>query len=139
MEYRRFDNKIVARIDSGEDIVDSLEHICVEEGVWTAQVTAIGAISQFTVSVFRTASKKYVSTDYTGNYEIVSLMGNVTTMSNRFYSHLHMSAVAKDGAMVGGHLVKAVVSATAEMIIDIIDGKVERKRNPVVGTNIMKF
>ena len=109
-----------------------------EEGVWTAQVTAIGAISHFTVSLFKTASKKYVSTDYSGNYEIVSLLGNVTSMSNRFYAHLHMSAVGKEG-IVGGHLVSAVVSSTVEMIIDVIDGKVERKRNPVVGLNTLKF
>ena len=139
MEYKRFKDKIVVRIDSGTDIIDALERVCVEEGVWTAQVTAIGAISQFTVSLYKTAQKKYVETQYSGNYEIVSLMGNVTTQSGRFYCHLHMSAIGKDGVMVGGHLVNAAVSSTCEMIISVIDGKVERKRNPVIGLNVLKF
>lgn len=139
MEYKRFDNKIVMRIDSGTDIIDALERVCVEEAVWTAQVTAIGAVTNFTVSIFRTAQKKYQSTEYTGNYEIISLMGNVTTKSGKFYPHIHMCAVGKDGVVVGGHLNNATVSTTCEMIIDIIDGKVERKRNPVIGLNVFKF
>ena len=139
MEYKRFDNKIVVRIDSGEEIIDALECICVEEGVWTAQVSAIGAISNFTVSIFKTAQKQYKSTEYTGNYEIISLMGNVTTRAGKFHPHLHMSAVGKEGLMVGGHLNHAIVSTTVEMIIEVIDGKVERKRNVVIGLDVLKF
>lgn len=39
----------------------------------------------------------------------------------------------------GGHLNKAIVSATCEMVIHIIDGKVDRKYNEDIGLNLFEF
>ena len=44
MQYRRFGDRIVARIDRGEEIVASLARLCAAEGVELASVTAIGAV-----------------------------------------------------------------------------------------------
>lgn len=43
------------------------------------------------------------------------------------------------GNVVGGHLTRANVSATCEMIITIIDGKVDREKDEVTGLNLFKF
>ena len=60
-------------------------------------------------------------------------------MDGEFYTHLHMSAGNQYGQMFGGHLNRAVISATCEMFITVIDGKVDRKKDPVTGLNILKF
>ena len=39
MQYRRFGDRIVARIDRGEEIVASLARLCAAEGVELASVT----------------------------------------------------------------------------------------------------
>ena len=39
----------------------------------------------------------------------------------------------------GGHLNRAVVSTTCEMIINIIDGKVDRYYDEEIGLNLFKF
>ena len=46
MEYRRFDNTIVARIDKGEEILDQVKEIALKEEVKLASIQALGAISQ---------------------------------------------------------------------------------------------
>lgn len=53
MEYRRFDNTIVARIDKGEEILDQVKEIALKEEIKLASIQALGAISQFTAGVFR--------------------------------------------------------------------------------------
>lgn len=139
MQYKRFDNKIIARIDRGEEIVSSLKAICEGEGVKLASVSAIGAFNNFTVGVFSPAAKTYKANLFTGDYEIVSLLGTVTTKDGAFYAHLHMSAGDSDGKVFGGHLNEAHVSATCEMVIDVIEGSVERLFSEEIGLNLFKF
>jgi hypothetical protein len=43
------------------------------------------------------------------------------------------------GEVFGGHLNRAVVSATCEMVVDVLDGTVDRQYDPVTGLNLFKF
>ena len=139
MRYARFDNTIVARIDRGEEIMTELKKIALAEDVRLAHISALGAVGDFTVGVFRTAEKQYRANRFTGDWEIVSLTGNITQMNGEYYAHLHMSAGNDKGEVFGGHLNRAVISATCEMVIDVIDGVVERRADPEVGLNLFEF
>ena len=139
MRYARFDNTIVARIDRGEEILEQLKTIALKEDIRLAQISALGAVGDFTVGVFYTAEKEYHANRFTGDWEIVSLTGSVTRMKGEFYAHLYMSAGGTDGAVVGGHLNRATVSATCEMFITVLDGVVERRFDEAVGLNLFEF
>lgn len=139
MEYRRFDNTIVARMDKGEEILEQVKEIALKENIKLANINALGAINDFTVGVFKVDEKKYYSNQFSGNFEIVSLTGTINTMNGEYYAHLHLSAGNDKGEVFGGHLNKAMVSATCEMIINIIDGTVDRSFSEEVGLNLFKF
>lgn len=139
MEYRKFNNTIVARIDKGEEILDKIKEIANKENIKLANINALGATNDFTVGVFKTDEKKYYSNNFTGDFEIVSLTGTINTMNGEFYSHIHMSAGNDKGEVFGGHLNRAIVSATCEMVINIIDGTVDREFNKNIGLNLFKF
>ena len=139
MEYRKFNNTIVARIDKGEEILEKIKEIATKENIKLANINALGATNDFTVGVFKTDEKKYYSNNFTGDFEIVSLSGTVTQMNGEHYSHLHMSAGNEKGEVFGGHLNRAVVSATCEMVIDIADGCVNRRFSDEIGLNLFDF
>ena len=139
MEYRRFDNTIIARIDKDEEILAKIKELAEKENVRLASVSALGAICDFTVGVFDTAEKRYMSNSFQGPYEIVSLTGTVNTMNGEFYTHIHMSAGNGKGQVFGGHLNRAVVSATCEMVVTVIDGRVDRYYDEDVGLNLFRF
>lgn len=139
MQYQRFGEKIIVRIDRGEEIVRSLQAVCVKEGVTLATVSALGAVGKFTVGVFKTAEKKYCANSFEGDYEIVSLTGTFTTKEGALYAHLHMSAGDEKGRVFGGHLNEAFVSATCEAVLGVTEGRVERAFDEEVGLNLMKF
>ena len=139
MEYRKFGNTIFARIDRGEEILEKLKEISVKENIKLAHVSALGATNDFTVGVFNVDEKKYYSNSFSGNFEIVSLTGTVTTMNGEFYAHLHMSDGNDKGEVFGGHLNRARISATCEMVITVADGTVERKFDEDVGLNLFDF
>ena len=139
MDYRRFDDTVVMRIDRGEEILAQLKEMALKENIRLASVRALGAVNQFTVGVFLTGEKKYKANHFSGEYEIVSLTGTISTMKGEYYAHLHMSAGDEEGHVVGGHLNEAMVSATCEMVVEIIDGQVDRAFNEDVGLNLFSF
>lgn len=139
MEYRRFQNTIVARIDKGEEILEQVKRIARKEQIKLASVQALGAVSQFTAGVFKTEEKEYIANEFNGSFEIVSLTGTINTMNGEFYCHLYMSAGNHKGEVFGGHLNKALVSATCEMIITVIDGTVDRYFDEEIGLNLFRF
>ena len=139
MEYKRFGNDIAIRMERGEEILAELKNVCLAENVKLATVTALGATDDFTVGVLDVKNGKYISNSFNGNHEIVSLNGNITTKDGEYYAHLHMSASDEKGVIVGGHLNRAVIGATCEMFVRIIEGSVERKFDDSVGLNLFKF
>ena len=122
MEYKRFGNKIIVRIDKDEEILEQVKKLALKENIRLAAVQALGATNSFS-----------------GSFEIVSLTGTINTMNGEFYTHLHMSAGNDKGEVFGGHLNRAVVSATCEMVVEVLDGTVDRQYDPVTGLNLFKF
>ena len=139
MEYRRFGDTLIVRIDPGEEIVEQVRAVAEREDVKLASVNALGALNDFTVGVFNTEEKQYYANRFRGPFEIVSLTGTISTMDGAFYQHLHMSAGDGKGVVYGGHLNQAVVSATCEMVIRVIDGEVDREMSEEIGLNLFKF
>lgn len=139
MEYRRFGSDIVARMDKGEEILAQIKEIALKESIKSASVTALGATNDFTVGVYKIDEKKYYANTFQGSFEIVSLTGTINTMDGAFYAHLHMSAGNERGEVFGGHLNRAVVSATCEMVITLIDGRVDRFHSEEIGLNLFQF
>ncbi len=139
MEYRRLKQTIIARIDKGEEILEQVQVIAQKEQITLASVQALGAVGQFRVGVFQTQEKQYLANDFQGDFEIVSLTGTINTMNGAFYCHLHMSAGNEKGEVFGGHLNRAVVSATCEMVIQILEGNVDRRYHEQIGLNLLHF
>ena len=139
MKYKRFGSTIVVRIDRGEEILDKIRELALKENIKLASVTALGATNDFTVGVFNTAEKKYYANEFKGAFEIVSLTGTINTMDGEFYTHIHMSAGNEKGEAFGGHLNRAMVPATCEMIVTVIDGAVARYHDDDVGLTLFKL
>lgn len=139
MDYRKFDSTYVVRMDKGEEILEQVRVLAETEGISLASVQALGAVNDFTVGVFKTDEKQYAANRFQGSYEIVSLSGTINTMDGAFYCHLHMSAGDENGHVVGGHLNRAVVSATCEMLVTVIPGSVDRAFSPEIGLNLFRF
>lgn len=139
MEYRKFGDTIILRIDRGEEIVAAIRAVAEAERIFLASVSAIGATDDFTVGVYDVETQSYTPNSFRGAYEIVSLSETIDRMEGAVYTHLHMSAGNARGEVFGGHLNRAVVSATCEVVIRLVDGAVDRRRDPATGLNLLCF
>jgi hypothetical protein len=139
MEYKKFGNKYVMRMNKGEEIVETLKEFCEKEDIKLGWLKGLGAVGKATIGLFETKEKEYHSVDLEGDFEITSLLGNISRMDGEVYLHLHVNLSDEDYNTRGGHLSKAVISATGEFIIEEIAGEVGREFDKEVGLNLYKF
>jgi predicted DNA-binding protein with PD1-like motif len=139
MNYKKFDKTIIMRIDKGEELISTIVEVAKKENIALASVSGIGAVNHIELGLFNTLDKIYSKKEFRGDFEIVSLCGNISTMNDETYVHLHMAISDNKQYVYGGHLSKAIVSATVEIIIEIINGKIDRNFDPDTGLNLIKF
>lgn len=139
MEYRKFGTTYLVRLDPGEEIVEKLLWLAAVENIKVANLNGLGAVDDITLGIYFPQDKQYKANLFHADFEIVSLTGTLTTQNERPYAHLHMAVAEASGRCFGGHLNRAVVSATAEIVINVIDGVVEREPDPQIGLNLMRF
>lgn len=139
MEYKRFGDTYLVRLEKGEEILTSLTRLAEKEDIHLASVSGLGAINSFTAGVFFPEEKVYRKNDFHGNFEITSLTGTITQMDGKPYLHLHLSAGNEYSKVMGGHLNEARVSATCEVVVRVINGEVGRQFSNEIGLNLFKF
>ena len=139
MNYDKFNDSYVIRLDKDDEIIKSLKEICEKEEINLAGITGLGASNLVEIGVFNVNTKEYKTKIFEGMFEITSLIGNVTIKDGEVYLHLHINFGDEDGFVKGGHLVRARISATSEIILRTINGNVGRKLSDEIGLNLFDF
>lgn len=139
MEYRKSDGFIILRADPGEDLCQTILDVCAKEGIKFANVTGIGAAGEITCGSFDPNTKEYHTRTFQGVFEITSLNGTVSAMNGEPYEHIHITFADPDLNVQGGHVNKCVISATAEVILQILPGEIDRFASKEVGLNLFKL
>ena len=140
MEYRKFPQGYVMRLDPGEEIVEQLTALAERENVRLGCVSALGAANDVTIGIFNTREKQYHSRRYQGDFEISALVGSVTRMEGKPYLHLHITiGNPVTGEVHAGHLTSCTISATLELFLQVWDGQVDRQFSDQVGLNLFRF
>ena len=139
MDYRKFGNTYLVRMDVGEEIVEQLKALCRDENIRLAQVDAIGAVRQAVIGVYDLEEQAYHREDLEGIMEIAGLQGSVTRMNGEVYPHLHVTLAGQDNRVHAGHVIGLIVGATCEMFVRVLDEEVSRERDKQIGINIIRF
>lgn len=138
MEYKRIGNVIVLRAQKGEEVVSLLTRLIDEEKITCGRVTGIGATDKITIGLYNVGTQEYHKATIEEEMEILSLSGNLTRKDGNPYVHVHGSFATLD-KVYGGHVNEVWISATAEIIIDVIDLVVERETDKETGLNLIKL
>ena len=139
MQYKRFGNTCMLRIDLGEDIVESLKKLCEDEQILLGRVEAIGATDHAVIGVYDLAKKEYYPETVDEFMEIASLNGSITAMDGKPYIHLHAALADQRHVIHGGHVLEMRVGATCEMFVTVLDGAVNRQKDEELGINLWTF
>lgn len=139
MDYRKFGNRYLVRLDPGEEILAELTAICMQEGIALGEFRGLGAAGELELGVYDVSKQQFYKETFTGPYEITSLFGTISEKDGAVYLHAHLSASTIGGTSIGGHLNRAVISGTGELVIEPMEGRVGRTVNPLTGLNDLEF
>ncbi len=136
LRYRKLGPTFILRLDRGEEIVSTLKDFCKEQAICIGTVQGIGAVDNAVIGIFAARTKEYHTTTLSGDHEITSLAGSITTMDNKPYLHLHITLTDATYLAFGGHLTSAVVSGTCEVFIHTFDDRLGRRFDADTGLNV---
>jgi predicted DNA-binding protein with PD1-like motif len=103
--------------DTGDEVVSGLTGFAKENGLTAASLTAIGAFSDATLGYFDMEKKDYEEIPVGEQVEVLSLVGDIALHEGQPKLHAHVVVGRPDGTTRGGHLLKARVRPTLEVIV----------------------
>jgi predicted DNA-binding protein with PD1-like motif len=133
VKYRKIGEKIFVSLETGDLINKSLTEISVKENISNAWINGIGAIDSVEVGYMDVVNKKYQKRNFNDNYELISLIGNITIKDGVPFVHTHITFSDTEYKVFGGHLFDAKITATGEIMLTVADSKIDRQFNENVG------
>ena len=133
MEYNKNKNHILLRLENGDEIMNSITKIAVKENINLASITGIGAVNNVEIGLFDFKSKQYKRDRLDGEYELTSLLGNISMKDRKQFVHIHVNISDQNYKVFGGHLFSANITATGEIIIKVLEANVNRKYDKNIG------
>ncbi len=131
---------IFSRMESGEDVLETIEVVAAEYGVKSGQVNLIGAISGAKLGYFDLKANEYRDFFVDENVEVVSCMGNISTLDGKPLVHAHMIVADETGKCYGGHLMQGCkVSVTIELVIMETSMELTRAQDERTGLNLLNI
>ncbi|RLE51659.1 MAG: DNA-binding protein [Candidatus Methanomethylicota archaeon] len=128
---------IVARLPTGEDLLDEILKVVNEAEVSGGCLMLIGALSKAAFGIY--VEGKYKVIELQGPLEILSCIGNIAESNGEKIVHAHITVSDAQGKAYGGHLLNGcIIDPTAELVI--IEGenlKLQRKLDKETGLKLL--
>jgi predicted DNA-binding protein with PD1-like motif len=138
MNYKKINQGFIVRLNTGEELLESLEKFILENKIKSGWINGIGGVQKATVGYFNTKRQKYVFRAIKDPVEVVSMQGNISWIGENLpIIHLHGVITNMQNKARGGHINKLVVGATLEIIIQTFDQEIYRKPNKDVGLPLL--
>ena len=136
----RSNRTIVARMEPGEDVIETIEDVAKMHNVVAGHLSLIGAIAGAKLGYFDLESKTYKHFSVDEDVEVVSCMGNISMHEGSMIVHAHMIVADEKGRCYGGHLLPGCrVSVTIELFITEVEAKIQRAKDPGTGLNLLSL
>ena len=126
-------------LETGDEVMASLQSFVRERRIAAAQITAIGAFKSVVLKYFDWDSKKYMSNKVDEQVEVASLIGDVAVApSGEPALHIHLVVGRRDGTALAGHLGSAMVRPTLEVVITESPAHLQKVEDPATGLALIR-
>src|SRR5439155_14298527 len=115
MQFQKFGERYIVRLESDEPVVDTLQAFLKAEGVESANISAIGAVKWVQLGYWNASTRAYEYREVEEQLEVLSLSGNCSKKEGEPFLHLHVILGRRDFSLLGGHLKEARVHPTLEV------------------------
>lgn len=141
LQESKIKRTLIVRLVPGEDILESLESLTLEQEIEGAQISFIGAIAGATLGYFDLNSRTYKSFSLMEDLEVTSGIGNISRLEDGTpIVHAHIVVADESGKSFSGHLMKGcIVSVTIEILINVLEQRLLRTKDTRSGLNLLNL
>jgi uncharacterized protein len=126
-------------LETGEEVMASLQSFAEKQSIAAAQFTAIGALSDVVLMYFDWQKKKYTPIPVREQVEVASMIGDVAQApSGGPALHIHLVVGKHDGSAMAGHLGEAHVRPTLEVILTESPAHLRKAKDPESGLALIR-
>jgi predicted DNA-binding protein with PD1-like motif len=125
--------------ETGDEPVSGIEIFAKQNQLNGSHLTAIGAFEQLTLAYFDWEEKKYRNIEMNEQVEVVSLVGDIALSNGEPKLHAHAVVAKRDGSAYGGHLIRATVRPTLEVILTEAPEHLRRVHDPETGLALIRL
>lgn len=124
-------------LDTGDEVMSKLTDFAKENDLSAAGFTAIGAFSGLTLGYFDWEEKEYEEIPVEEQVEALSLVGDVALSEGAPQVHAHVVVGKRDGTAMGGHLLRANVRPTLEVVLTESPEHLRKQTDPESGLALL--
>jgi uncharacterized protein len=125
--------------DNGDEVMKTLKTFANEHSLKAARFTAIGAFSTAEIGFFDYSIKDYKHIPVNEQVEVLSLLGDIALFGDESAVHAHVVLGKSNGMAVGGHLLKAIVHPTLELILEETASYLQKRIDKETGLPLIKI
>ena len=126
--------------ETGEELVSGLKQFASDQKLSGSSFKAIGALASVKLGWFNWETKKYQTcVDLEEQVELLSLIGDIALKDGEPQVHAHVVIGKSDGTAHGGHLRKATVRPTCEVILTESPQHLRKQIDPESGLALIRL
>jgi len=133
MKFRMEKSRAYMTLAKGDNINKTFESFAEVKGVGCAWLNGIGALENPEIGYYSLEDKSYYRKTFKGEYELTSLIGNITLKEGKPFSHTHITFSDTEFRVFGGHLFDANITAAGEFIMQFGSDEINREMNTEIG------
>ena len=133
MKFRMDKSRAYMTLEKGDNINKTFESFAEVKGVGCAWLNGIGALENPEIGYYSLEDKSYHRKTFKGEYELTSLIGNITLKEGKPFSHTHITFSDTEFRVFGGHLFNANITAAGEFIMQFGSDEINREMNAEIG------
>jgi predicted DNA-binding protein with PD1-like motif len=143
MRFKQIDESpetFILVFETGDELAAGLLQFAKQQNLSSASFKAVGALSSVRLGWFNWETKKYDSSvALDEQVELLSLIGDVARKDDQPVVHAHAVISRKDGTAHGGHLLRATVRPTCEVVLTASPVHLQKSFDPESGLFLIKL
>jgi uncharacterized protein len=132
-------DKYVIRLESGDDILQSLRRFATSKRIGASLLEGIGSLSKVKLGHYDFKTKQYKYEVFEDDLEILNLSGNIASMNRQPLPHVHVTLGRRDFSVVGGHLDEGSSANMVEIGVWKLLGKLLKAKDESIGLNVLQL
>lgn len=131
-------HQFVVRVKRGEKIIEELKKFCLKMKIRGGFFYGLGAVDEVTIAHYDVGVKKYSQEKFNLALEMANITGSIGIFEKEIIIHAHATLADKNMKTIGGHLVEATVSGTAEIFLTTTP-PLQKKYDPETGLKLFEL